>query len=196
MKERFIITQKTLLSVENSTLFYPCAGNDFFVPIHVFSPFFTEFWFVDRGYFSPGHQDTKYYGLDAPADQQPPLLQRHPDYGLIDTDIIGPPTWNWHIGDIEPCILTETYLHLPSSRLIRIHRRRGYGISAFKKEIGSLGVFFYRGDSEGEGEGGSGNFWLYSKRIQDICEKLIDGGLIVTDGSQHSERKDNIYKDL
>jgi hypothetical protein len=54
-----------------------------------------------------------------------------------------------------------------------------------------LGVFFYRGDSE---EGGSSTQWLTvwgwhrkNKRrrwlIHEVLDKLIDGGLIVTDGS-------------
>lgn len=171
MSERFIITPETWLSVVDSTLFYPCAGQDFFTAINLFSPFVTDFWFVDRGYFSPGHQDTRLYGMDAPADQQLPLLgrKRNSSYQFIEKCIVGPPTWNRDIRDIEPCILTETYLHRRSSRLIRIHRRRGYGVSAFEKEITSLGVFFYRGDSQGEG--GSGNLWMYSKRINAICEK-------------------------
>jgi hypothetical protein len=55
-------------------LFYPGSGNDLLVPIQLFSPFVTDFWFVDKGYFSPGHQDTHYDGLDIPATMQRPLL--------------------------------------------------------------------------------------------------------------------------
>ena len=45
-----------------------------------------------------------------------------------------------------------------------------------------MGVFFYRGDSCGEG--GSGNLWLSDKEhVHEICEKLINKGLMVLDGS-------------
>lgn len=48
-----------------------------------------------------------------------------------------------------------------------------------------MGVFFYRGDSLGEG--GSGDLWLDQKHLEEVCDKLVDGGLIVTDGSNHRE---------
>lgn len=182
MNESYILQRETLLMIENSTLFYPCSGNDLLTPIQLFSPFVTDFWFVDRGYFSPGHQDTKHDGLDAPADKQIPILTENKDYELIEITIVGPASWDRYKRDIEPCILTETYKHIPSKKQVKIHRRRGYGFSAFHKEIRSLGVFFYRGDSQGEG--GSGNLWLASDHISEVCDKLVDGGLIVTDGSQ------------
>jgi len=196
MKEKFILERENLLPIHNKALLYPCSGNDFDVAIFLFSPLITDFWFVDRGYFSPNHQDTRGYkrGLDAPADEQIPLLKGHPDYQFMGKKIVGSPTWYWRDYDIDPCVLTEIYLHVPSNRKIKIHRRRGYGISAFHKERFSLGVFFYRGDSQGEG--GSGNLWLHTRRIHEICDKLVDGGLIVTDGSQHSYKQDHVYKEL
>jgi hypothetical protein len=183
MKNNFILENETLLRVNNSTLFYPCSGNDLSVPIKIFSPFVNDFWFVDRGYFSPGHQDTRGYGYDVSADKQIPVLNKDKKYNLIETKTTGPVSWHAYNHEIEPCVLTETYEHLPTKNKIRIHRRRGYGFSAFRKEIDSIGVFFYRGDSQGEG--GSGNLWLASEHINEVCDKLIDGGLIVTDGCQH-----------
>ena len=171
--------------VVGAALFYPCSGNDLEVPIRLFSPTVTEFWFVDRGYFTPGHQDTKQYGFDRPADEVAPVLRKNADYQLLRTEIDGMPSWRLSNRDIEPCILTETYRHLPSGKTIRIKRRRGYGISAFRNDIRQIGVFFYRGDSPGEG--GSGNLWLKPDHIDEICAKLIDGGLLVTDGSQQSK---------
>jgi len=63
MKERLILGKDELESIRDSTLFYPCSGNDLLVPIELFSPYVTDFWFVDRGYFSPGHHGTKHYGF-------------------------------------------------------------------------------------------------------------------------------------
>lgn len=176
---------QALEGVADTALFYPCSGNDLMTPIRLFSPFVTDFWFVDRGYFSPGHQDTKRYGFDAPADQAKPVLAGDADYDLVGTSIRGQPEWPWTVREIEPCTLTETYRHLPTGRRIKVRRRRGYGFSAFRQEIRQIGVFFYRGDSPGEG--GSGNLWLSPKHINEICSKLIDGGLLVTDGSQQTQ---------
>jgi hypothetical protein len=173
---------KYLSGIRNSTLFYPCSGGDLLEPIHLFSPFVTDFWFADRGYFRPGHQDTRRYGLDVPADKLPPVLGDDKSYRLLDTHIVGEPGWRQHSVHIPPCVLTETYEHIPSGCRISIHLRRGYALSTLRKEIRSLGVFFYRGDSEGEG--GSGHYWLGSKQLAEILPMLVNGGLVVTDGSQ------------
>lgn len=200
MKINCFIKQEVLENLQDSTLFYPCSGNDIIEPIRLFSPYVNEFWFVDKGYFTPGHQDTKSYGMDVPADKRKPFLRNEADYEFISKSIEGPPTFKvaaYTRGDIEPCILTEHYRHTPSNRTIQIHLRRGYGFSAFRKEISSLGVFFYRGDSEGEG--GSGNLWMAPDHISEICFKLINGGLIVTDGSQHGRghnKKSREYKEF
>src|SRR4051794_18227136 len=67
----------------------------------------------------------------------------------------------------------------------------GFGQRAFQKEISSLGVFFYRGDSEGEG--GSGFHWLRRQNLKVVLNKLISGGLLVTDGSNGGSRR---YREL
>lgn len=180
--EQYIRGSEALAAVEGTALFYPCSGNDLEVPIRLFSPFMTEFWFVDRGYFTPGHQNTKRYGFDRPADEVAPVLGGDADYNLLRKDIEGLPYWSKHSRDIEPCILTETYRHVPSGKSVKIKRRRGYGFSAFRNDIRKIGVFFYRGDSQGEG--GSGNLWLNPKHVDEVCGKLVDDGLFVTDGSQ------------
>ena len=180
--EQYILGIEALAAVEDTALFYPCSGTDLDVPIRLFSPFVTEFWFVDRGYFTPGHQDTKRCGFDRPADEVESVLGKNADYQLLRTDIDGMPYWSLYSRDIEPCILTETYRHQPSGKTIRVRRRRGYGFSAFRSDIRQIGVFFYRGDSQGEG--GSGNLWLNPKHVDEVCAKLLDAGLFVTDGSQ------------
>lgn len=182
----YVFGSDTLMAVGGAALFYPCSGRDLDVPIRLFSPLVTEFWFVDRGYFTPGHQDTMAYGFDRPADEVAPVLGGDAYYRLLRTEIEGPARWGLRNRDIQPCILTETYCHLPSGRTVKIKRRRGYGFSAFRNDIRQIGVFFYRGDSPGEG--GSGNLWLKPDHIDEICAKLIDGGLLVTDGSQQSAR--------
>lgn len=188
MKEQLIIGKEQLETIKDSTLFYPCSGNDLLIPIELFSPYVTNFWFVDRTYFMK----------NSPADKQSAVLKDDIRYSIISKDIDGPPVWSESNRDITPCILTETYRHKQTDRLIRIHRRRGYGYSALRLEhkIGKLGVFFYRGDSQGEG--GSGNHWLSKEHLDEVLAKLIDGGLLVLDGSDGTPytRKSGIYKEI
>lgn len=194
----FILDKSILKIVENHSLFYPCSGNDFKTPIEIFTPYITDFWFVDRGYFSPNNCDTRHFGLDAPADKQRPLLENDTRYAFEGKKIIGPPSWHRSDKNIEPCILTENYRHKESNKEIRIHRRRGYGFSAFELEdIGKLGVFFYRGDGP-YGEGGSGNLWLRYDHRTKVIKKLIDGGFLVIDGSDGAayRRRNGIFKKL
>jgi len=186
MKKDWILDEKILHGIEGKALFYPCSGNDLLVPIEIFSPYVTDFWFIDRGYFSPGHQDTRFYGADVSADKQPPVLLSDNRYKFLNKVIEGPPSWDPYKMDIEPCVLCETYLHIQTGREIRVHRRRGYGFSAIRNEtaIGKLGVFFYRGDSQGDG--GSGNLWLSKEHLNEVLERLVNGGLLALDGSDGS----------
>ncbi len=70
--------------LDGKSLFYPCSGSDLMTPIRLFAPHVTCFWFVDIGYFSPGHQNTGFCGMDRPADQVDPTLASEPDYELLD----------------------------------------------------------------------------------------------------------------
>ena len=186
INQRNRIMKSALLHVDGTTLFYPCSGNDWRVPIKMFVPYITDFWFVDKGYFNPGSGDTRSYGFDKPAYAVPPLLNSNPDFKFLWSTIKGVASWDGY-PELEPCLLTEYYKHKPSKREITVRRRRGYGFSAFRRDITSIGVFFYRGDSPAEG--GSGNLWMTPGHINEICDKLIDGGLIVTDGSQHNKSR-------
>lgn len=199
--DKLIIGVEQLEQVKDLALFYPCSGGDLLEPIELFSPYITDFWFVDRGYFSTGHQDTRYYGYDLPADKQPPVLANDDRYLLIRKEIKGLPDWKRHSGNIEPCVLTEFYTHKATGREIRIHRRRGYGFSAILREpqlqTQKLGVFFYRGDSEGEG--GSGNHWLSKEHLGDkILARMGEGGLLALDGTDGARFKltKGVYAEL
>lgn len=181
MTENHIIPQANLELLQDKSLFYPCSGNDLLTPIKIFAPYITDFWFVDCAYFSMG----------APADKSLPVLQNNPNFQFIHKSIDGPAGWPRENKNITPCILTETYKHIASGREIRIHRRRGYGFSALKNEtrLTNLGVFFYRGDSQGEG--GSGNMWLSPEHLEEALKKIADNGLLVLDGSDGGGWKSN-----
>jgi hypothetical protein len=189
-RKNWIISDETLKSLEDTTLFYPCSGNDFFTPFYLFSPHVTTFWFVDVSYFSSGHQNSIGAGLDLPANKCSPLLDDK-DYQLLDTRIEGEPDWDQYNRDIDRCVRTEIYKHIASGRTITIHRRRGYGFTAFDTEnLGKLGVFFYRGDSGGEG-GSPSNRWFRKVRFKIVTDKLCENGIIVTDGSNSDGKMKN-----
>jgi hypothetical protein len=61
-----------------------------------------------------------------------------------------------------------------------LHRRRGFGQRSIAL-VPDIGVLFHRGDSPGEG--GSNVHWLSRRWIQEVLDRLRDGGLVVTDGS-------------
>lgn len=188
MKEQVLIYKDQLEKVRDKALFYPCSGNDYLVPIEIFAPYVIDFWFVDRMYFSAKH----------PADTAQPVLKNDARYELLSKKIDGPSSWPSSNPDITPCVLTECYKHIETGRIMRIHRRRGYGFSALRNEdkIQTIGVFFYRGDSQGEG--GSGNWWLEQEHLDEALDKLIDGGLLVLDGSDGKPYKRNsgIHKEI
>lgn len=190
-KRPYVIPPAQLERLKDLSLFYPCSGEDYYDAIAVFSPYITDFWFVDKRYF------TLRSALDCP-----PVLRRKADYELLDVKVEGLPLFRSRDPHIWPCIRTETYKHLPSKRVIRIHRRRGYGYSTLRYEgrMGKLGVFFYRGDSPGGG--GSGDHWLRGTRLSEIFTHLVDGGLLAIDGSnggansqRHSQQR-GAYKEL
>lgn len=194
--------------VAGSTLFYPCTGADWAVPVAMFAPWISDFWFVDRRYFIPGHQDTSHHCLDLPPAEAPPLLHRHPAYALlhraIEQPLLEPQNWRerpqfrydepgleaWRQGqqrpgaaEAAPLIVTEHYLHQPSGRNVRLHRCRGDALAYFRGEprLSTPGVFFYLGDSAGEG--GSGIRWLGEPLQSEVLRRLRPGGLFVSDGS-------------
>ena len=151
MDNEIAINEDSLRAVQGTTLFYPCSGEDLVVPLRIFAPTVGEFWFVDKDYF---RDDVHYCWKGEPAHQVGPVLSVVDGYELIEKTIHGPttarmemktiPNTHRQYRDLEPCILTESYRHLPSGKTIKIHRRRGFGVSAFHSVISSLGVFFYQ----------------------------------------------------
>jgi hypothetical protein len=178
---RVFVDPSALEQIQGTALFYPGSGADIITPIRLFAPYVQEFWFIDRGYFRSGYQDTRDYGLDRRAGRHSPVLNSDPHYQLLNVRIEGREDHSIRLDDIDPCVRTEEYEHLPSGRIIRINKRRGYGYSALRNVMSTIGVFFYRGDSRGEG--GSGNHWLKKEHIREVLAKLSDNGLMVLDGS-------------
>lgn len=175
------LTDSVLENLRDGCLFYPCAGDDVLLPVELFAPFITDFVFVDKAYFDPSDQDGRYMTFGRPVKSAVPALERHPAYALVEVKIWrsrpDEPQYRYWLG---PCQRTEIYTHLPTGRIIRLHRIRDAGFRAFTRMPIKFQVFFYRGDSEGEG--GSGNHWLSERWVEAVLSRMTDQGLVVTDG--------------
>jgi len=185
-----------------TVLFYPCTGNDWREAIEVFAPLVDEFWFVDTEYFRNDSRPL----ISRRADGRWALCWGLPEMELFSWKVDGSPTAVMKsierpglpgtYPDLDPCVRTEIYWHSALEKRLVVHWRRGFGAYALRHDarIGPLGVFFYRGDSF---EGGTGQWWLGGRRrspIQVVVDRIVDGGLIVTDGSNCCPSRRNDYR--
>ncbi len=67
-------------------------------------------------------------------------------------------------------------------RSVEILRHHCDNLEAFEL-VNNISVFFYRGDSDGEG--GSGQMWMGPELFPKIVKKLTQRAIIVTDGANH-----------
>ena len=166
---QYSLPDEVLRHLRAGTLFYPSAWYDISIPIEVFSSRLSNFWFVD----------TDYTG-------RRPLLENNPDYELVGNQkesVSGETLVKHKPFKIE--VYQETYERKQDQRRITVYQCKGYGYDAFRALLKcrriQLSVFFYRGDSPGNG--GSGFYWLKKPRLKNVLEVLEDYGLIVSDGS-------------
>jgi hypothetical protein len=158
----------------------------------MFAPYVKEFWFADIAYFGNG---------TSPEHARPFLNDS--DFlftqAQVEKNIVPVEEWREDnkYRDIEPCTRTEAYVHKASGQEIHLHFCRRRGPTAMRKYINDVGVFFFRGCSNE----GSSTLWLTANvngrkgQIEEMLEKLVDGGLIVTDGSM-CEGDSNPYREL
>lgn len=175
--------------IEDTKLFYPCSCNDYLKPIEIFAPIVTEFIFVDIGYLREGETPNKSNRLSLDARFIKPILNEELGYEFLDSKIIGNPNYPYSqpLKELDTCILIQRFKNLDSNKLITIKIVRGFGYDCFEKlALNQLGVFFYRGDSQDVS--GSKNYWFNRSKMLKVCDKLIDGGLVVTDGSNYDRR--------
>jgi hypothetical protein len=173
------VKPEALDSVRGAALFYPVAGTDCRDAIACFAPFITDFGFVDVNYFT-----------SRPADAVPPLIGGSSPFEFQGFTLDGPAIARHEVRVdavsgtsyrfLEPCTRSEVYSHTPTSSLITVNRRRGYGQRSIL-QVQDIGVFFHRGDSRGEG--GSCIYWLSKRMWPLIGSRMRQGGLIASDGS-------------
>jgi hypothetical protein len=82
-------------------------------------------------------------------------------------------------------------MQLPEGKKATVFCHQLDGVLTLKYKVNTkLAVFYYRGDSMGED--GIGQWWLGQELINEVLNRLIDGGLIVTDGSNHHPQEHNV----
>lgn len=169
--------------VQDSILFYPCAGQDTKEPIEVFHNHIRDFRFYDRSYENCPNLDLK--------------VMSSLGYAPI-SSTTGARTSRSHFDEKDNFESLEEIYRRPDGRLISIQRKkvfigRNIGVKRLMKDFSdsSIGVFVHRGDSLGEG---GSNIWFLSSSefggtrgesnlFDAIAPKLKDRALIISDGS-------------
>jgi hypothetical protein len=177
-----VLTTDIGVDLSGTCLFYPSAGEDVYAPVQVFLPYVSSFWFVDLNY--PGSVGERHIRRLAGRH----LLAAEPRLEPVDE-----PDWDGvmylHHPGRPPFRKTATFARARSGDPFAVHWCRNHGPAALLDLPEPIGIFFYRGD--GDGEGGSSIPWLcdrqtkwraYTGQMNAVLERMIDGALIVTDG--------------
>lgn len=165
--------------------FYPSAGNDWMEPLTQFVEGMDEFRFIDIGYQFTNVRPIPLSGWDFLEDSavlNGPAVYR--------TDILQDGNGR-EFRHIEPAWLSHAYRNPRDGRHVLVTRRRGFGQYALHElPDSSLGIFWHRGDSTGEG---GSDVWYLANRprrhpplsnlFEVIKRKLAYPALIASDGS-------------
>lgn len=172
---------RLVFNLTPGALFYPSCGRDSFEPIRMFIDSVTEFHFVDYHRIPPlplilreNRTMIQGTGLEIERRVQSEPSQEHSEghhnfvmYSANEEKRFQE-TWEYTIGG--------------NRRSVEILRHHCDNLEAFDL-VKNISVFFYRGDSVGEG--GSGQMWMGIELFPKIVEKLNQRAIIVTDGANH-----------
>jgi len=189
-------TNQYKIPVSRGSLFYPCCGSDTNDPLMFFLDVIDEFHFAER------HK--RCFGLPILAVELEEKVRNNERLPDNLPNLISPRRSGWYPSNI----VTSTKKTIDSDTLasyewtiknfhtikIFCHFRDAFEVF---QELDMLSVFFYRNDSSGEG--GSGVWWLGERLFNMIIDKLVDGALIITDGSNpglYPDRVDVPWKNL
>lgn len=185
------------IEIPKGPLFYPCAGNDTYFPITLFLDSISEFHFVDIAYvprlprlecgvtgYNEEHTRTWLSNKIIPRD----IVSEAVAFEPFDDEINHETIIKLQRRGINPIghkgtagkIYKQVWHLALDNRKVEIYRHLQDGLATFSM-IDNIAVFFLRRDSEGEG--GSGQRWFQKSIFEYILDKLLDNGLIVTDGS-------------
>jgi hypothetical protein len=168
--DHVVLKPEAFQGMSRGSLFYPCSGRDWDLPIDTFLPWVDDFWFVDVN-----------YRVERPIGPQRSLVR-------VNMEQLEGVTLTAR----TPYRVTVRHEEHRSrdGRYYRTHfcKGRGYDVfrSVFRVPNKKISIFFHRGDSPGEG--GSNFYWLGEDRLPNVIDQLEIGGLVVSDGSLAMEQ--------
>jgi hypothetical protein len=197
------------INIPKGCFFYPCCYTDIIEPLMMFSEFLDDFHFIDISGFHIGRYD--HYSSrrrDGSLEDYFRSNDRILEFKKIEqlcTHCMGGQHWDdsYH----SYCSQDESYeqyllklkfekpysedhgvFHFlenggriyPFTKYVTVTLHKACGERLLQR-FGNISVFFYRNDSQGEG--GSDIHWLEQPLLDLILYKLVDGGLILHDGS-------------
>lgn len=177
------------IQVPGGCLYYPCCGGDLFVPIRLFKDTINEFHFVDIDPIILAHNEEKSSRFSNNIFPTNEVVQ-HTSH---DVEVLKQDLFHKMIDDLK--VISDN-INMPKViyikkdtwevevnkvvRKVHIYRHKMDALLTLQG-IEKIAVFYYYGDSQEEG--GSGQWWLGPKIMNMVLERLVDGGIIVTDGS-------------
>lgn len=212
------------ISIPKGILYYPCCGADTLEPIKLFLMYVNQFHFADIANISlpavTGQEGRNRlnkifeWGKFCSGREGELLLKPYwfAEKGILSNVKVDQVTQDFKktLSDDtwvpkNPGIYQETWSNSRDGSKTEVFCHCNDGIITLSS-LDNISVFFYRGDSIGEG--GSGQWWLGPKLFNFVLDKLLDGGLIITDGSNPdpkfrsaewsplwNEKNDFIYRD-
>ncbi len=165
---RLRLCDDVAVNLAGTCLFYPCSWWDLRGPLLGFTPYVSSFWFADTGYsedrsdlgriLRPGYRvagGTRVEPIQLAGDESTTLLRRG-----------------------RRPFVTHCQVHCENeAKDIDVRLCGADGPALFRSIQERIGVFFYRGD--GDGDGGLRGI---EGQLPYVLDRLVDGGLIVTDG--------------
>jgi hypothetical protein len=198
------VPEAAIRSLAGGSLFYPGSGDDITEPLLCFFCYIGTFWFVDATYLSPDHPDL---ALHIEHERHTPL-NPFQFIGTVDTPL---PITHWKLS-LAP--MNSLGIRYPNAGALgERYRDRNTGIKFTTHKVRAnpwdvlqsleqISVIFYRdvfspqkhalpwsGEDAGrrpEGQTGA---------LPDVLPKLVDGGLVVTDGLG-CDGLENPYREL
>jgi hypothetical protein len=173
-------------------LFHPCCGNDIGTPLDQFIDQVDVFIFVDAlrlPRWSAEHggqrQDSRTLlwklGFRSTSNEVFGDRQLKPQILFTVAPDNGEPMLDPFALEAQSCIVKSTFTSM-DGRTITIVRKRGCGLTTLQ-DIEKLDVFYYSGDSSGEG---GSNLPLMRQPDLYWLPKMTEPGKVVTDGSNCS----------
>ncbi len=198
------------IEIPKGKLFYPCCGDDTYKPISLFLDTLDEFHFADRNTIrsfryleinkDDNTRDTKRYGEKCffSKDIVKSCLKEERSRIRLKLEKVLKENFNFYIGNCmgEVVIPMQSYKWIVGKEEKEVSIK-SYGLDAFMSllTLDNISVFFYRGDSIGEG--GSGQWWFGKNIFETLLDKMVEGGIILTDGANFDMREEFVsWKNL